>query len=221
MTDALPDLPATLPALQSHHRVELPVDRELLRIHDALGSYARTFDEPRWYGPIPDRGRFDHHPAGPPADHGPDHGVIYVAAKDPATGHGEPFDVAVAEWVQTDRELHVTAGLTLTVFTPGRPLALLDIPTWGQTVGAGTHQSTAPHHEVQPWARAIRQTYPDLHGVLYVPATGGHGVAIALNETAAPSLGGGEVLLSRALSDRALRDYVEAAAHRLQLALTW
>lgn len=221
MTDALVELPARLPALQPQHVIQLTDDWELVRVHDALGRHPRAFDEPRWFGPIADRGRFDHHPAGPPADHEPDHGVVYVAAKDPATGHGQPLDIAVAEWVQTDRELHVTAGLTLTVFTVGEPLDLLDVRTWGQTLGAGTHLSTAPHHQVQPWARAIRQAYPDLHGVLYVPATGGHGVAMSLNETAAPSLGSGTVLLSRALSDPAMRTYAAAAAHRLQLALTW
>lgn len=129
--------------------------------------------------------------------------------------------MASSEWVQSDRELRVTAGLTLTILAVGEPLRLLDLRTWGQTVGAGTPLSTAPHHRVQPWARSIRGAYPDLHGVLYVPATGGHGVAIALNETAVTSVGGGTVLRSRRLSDPAMKDYVEAAAHRLQLALTW
>lgn len=221
MTDALSDVPDDLPPRQPHHVLELTVDTELVGIYDALGAHARAFDEPRWFGPIPDRGRFDHHPAGPPRDQRPDHGVIYAATTDPATGHGQPFDIALAEWVQSDRELHVTAGLTLTVFSPGEPLRLLDIRTWGQTVGAGTHLSTAPHHRVQPWARAIRDTYSDLHGLLYVPATGGHGVAIAFNESAAPSLAAATVLLSRVLSDPAMRSIVEAAAHRLQLTLTW
>lgn len=221
MTDALPDLPATLPALQPHQVIRLDPGWELVRIHDARGRYARAFDQPRWFGPIAGRGRFDHHPPGPPADHQPHHGIISVAATDPVTGHGTPFDIALSEWVQSDRELHVNAGLTLTVFTAGKPLELLDIRTWGQTVGAGTHLSTAPHHLVQPWARAIRHAYPDLHGVLYVPATGGHGIAISLNETAAPLLGNATVLLSRVLSDPAMREHVQAAAHRLQLALTW
>lgn len=221
MTDAPPDLPDDLPPLQPQHVLELTVDTELVRVHDELGPHARAFDEPRWFGPIPDRGRFDHHPAGPPRDHGPDHGVIYAAARDPATGHGPPLDIALAEWVQSDRELHVTAGLTLTVFSPGEALRVLDLRTWGQAVGAGTHLSTAPHQRVQPWARAIRDTYHDLHGVLYVPATGGRGVAVALNESAAPSLAAGTVLLSRLLSDPAMRSLVEAAAQRLQLTLTW
>lgn len=221
MTDALPEVPDDLPALQPHHILDLAVDTELVRIHDELGPHARAFDEPRWFGPIPDRGRFDHHPAGPPRDHQPDHGIIYAAAIDPATGHGQPFDIALAEWVQSDRELHITAGLALTVVSPGQRLRLLDLRTWGQTVGAGAHRSTEPHHRVQPWARAIRRAYPDLHGVLYVPATGGHGVAVALNESAAPSLTAGTVLLSRTLSDRSMRNIVEAAAHRLQVTITW
>lgn len=103
----------------------------------------------------------------------------------------------------------------------GAELDLLDLRTWGRTVGARTHLSTVPHHRVQPWARAIRRACTDLHRLLYVPATGGHGVAIALNESAAASLVAATVLLSRPLSDPAMRPRVAAAADRPRLALTW
>lgn len=232
MTDALPDVPATLPDLAGEHVVTVTPDRPLLRIHDLGGRYPREHHQPRYYGPLPAKGRFDHHPPGPPTDHEPDHGVIYAAGDDPAvppsppaapgmSAPGNALDVVLAEYVQTDDELVVTDGLTLTVFTPDRPLELLDLrSSWGQATRAGTHLSTAPHLKTQPWARAIRADYPHLHGLLYVPATGGRSVAVALNETAVPALRTGRVLLSRRLNDPALLPVITVAAARLRFAVT-
>jgi hypothetical protein len=44
---------------------------------------------------------------------------------------------------------------------------------WSQITRAGAHLSAAAHHLVHPWARKIRASYPQLHGVLYMPSTGG------------------------------------------------
>lgn len=232
MTQGLPDVPDTLPALAAEHTATVAPGWPLVRIHDLAGRFPREYHEPRWFGPHPDKGRFDHHPDGRPRDHAPDHGVIYTASDDPAappsppaaagvTVPGNALDVALAEFVQAGTELVITAGLNLTVVAPAAPLQLLDVRTsWGQATRAGTHLSTATHHRTQPWARAIREAYPHLHGILYVPATGGRAVAAALNETAAGALVGGRVLLSRRLADPAMLAIVEAAAERLRFDVT-
>lgn len=232
MTTALPDPPAQLPDLTDDHVADLPAGWPLLRIHDTAGPHGREFHELRWWGPIPDRGRFDHHPDGPPADHAGDHGVLYLACPDPTrslitvTGAGalpgNALDVAIAEFAQADQQLTVTEGLTLTLFTLPEPLRLLDVRgSWAQATRAGAHLSTAPHHETQRWARAIRAAYPHLNGVLYAPSTGGRGVAVVLNETNVHVLANATVQLSRRLTDATVEGLLNAAARRLQLTLTF
>lgn len=96
---------------------------------------------------------------------------------------------------------------------------LLDLrSSWSQITRAGTHLSTAAHDRVQPWARSIRASYPQLHGVLHVPSTGGRAVAVALNESAAPTLQRASVLLSRRMIDL---PPVAAAARRLGVGVTY
>lgn len=76
------------------------------------------------------------------------------------------------------------------------------------------HLSTAPHHLTQPWARAIRAAYPALHGILYIPSTGGRAVAAALNESAAGHLAG-TVELSRRVADDEMLTIIDRIAARL------
>jgi hypothetical protein len=231
VTTGLPDPPNPLPALTDDHVVTVPAGSVLVRAHDVAGGHPRQFWQPRFFGPLPDKGRFDHHPPGPPADHEPEHGVIYVAGNDPvhppgplsgtASLPGNAVDAVLAELVQDDVELTITAGLTLTVFAVADDLQLLDVrSSWGQATRAGTHLSTAEHRLVQPWAWAIRDAYSDLHGIAYVPSTGGRAVAMALNESAAPVLQSSGVLLSRNFADPALLGVIEAAATRLRFAVT-
>jgi hypothetical protein len=232
VTIRLPDVPDPLPDLEDDHIVTVPAGWPLARAHDVAGPYARQFFEPRFYGPLADKGRFDHHPAGPPADHEPDHGVIYAACDSPtdappaaiAAGDGSQVDTVVdvvcAELVQETDVLHITAGLTLTVFTLAEDLQLLDLRgSWTQRTRAGTHLSTAEHTAVHPWARAIRAQYPQLHGLLYVPSTGGRAVAVVLNESAAPALKAGEVILSRPFSDPSLLGLIGKVGERIGFAI--
>lgn len=231
MTDELPDVPDELPELRPEHLVTIEVTHPLARAHDLSGSYPRRYDEPRWFGPHPDKGRFDHHPAGPPRDHEPDHGVVYLACDDPlqpsgplTTGSaaGNVLDVVIAEHVQDGDELVITPGLTFTVFTAADPLQVLDLrSSWGQATRVGTHLSTAPHRRTQPWARAIRTAYPQLHGVLYVPATGGRAVALALNEKAVPALTDAPIQLSRRFGDDAFLPIAKGAASRLDVSVSF
>ena len=222
MTQQLPDVPASLPPLQDEYLVVVPTGTALVRLHDVGGRYPTAHDQLRWFGPLPGRGRFDHHPPGPPADHEPHHGVLYVALDDPSTSPprvrgagGTVLDVVLSEAVQDGDVLAVTNMFTLTVWRTSGNLRLLDLRgPWAQRTRTGAHLSTAPHERTQPWARAIRQQYPQLHGLLCTPATGGRAVAAALNETSSPHLGG-RIELSRVLHHPQLLPLVGEVGQRL------
>jgi hypothetical protein len=223
VTQQLPDVPASLPSLQDEHVVVVPAGTVLVRLHDVGGRHPTTHDQLRWFGPLPGRGRFDHHPPGPPASHEPYHGVLYIALDDPTTFPppapgavgGTVLDVVLSEAVQDGHVLAVTDGLTLTIWRTSAELRLLDLRgSWAQRTRTGTHLSTAPHARTQPWARAIRTEYPQLHGLLYTPATGGRAVAAALNETSSPNLRG-PIELSRPLHHPQLLPLVGEVGQRL------
>jgi hypothetical protein len=222
VTQQLPEVPAALPPMQDEHLVVLPAGTALVRLHEVGGRHPGEHDQFRWFGPLLGRGRFDHHPAGPPADHDPQHGVLYVALDDPTTSPQPPggaggtvLDVVSSEAVQDGDVLAITDGLTLTVWRTSGELRLLDLRgPWAQRTRAGVHLSTARHERTQPWARAIRRQYPQLHGLLYTPATGGRAVAAALNETSGPYLGG-RIELSRRLHHPQLLPLVGEVGRRL------
>ncbi|MFU8841790.1 MAG: RES family NAD+ phosphorylase [Nitriliruptoraceae bacterium] len=222
MTQQLPEVPAALPRLQDEHLVVLPAGTALVRLHDVGGRHPSEHDQFRWFGPLLGGGRFDHHPAGPPADHAPQHGLLYAALDDPTTspqpaggGGGTVLDVVSSEAVQDGDVLAITDGLTLTVWRTSGELRLLDLRgPWAQRTRVGVHLSTAPHERTQPWARAIRRQDPQLHGLLYTPATGGRAVAAALNETSGPYLGG-RIELSRRLHHPQLLPLVGEVGRRL------
>ncbi len=222
MTERLPDVPASLPPLQDEHLVVVPADTSLVRLHDVGGRHPTAHDQLRWFGPLPGKGRFDHHPPGPPADHEPHQGGMYVALDDPgaaptraAGAGGTVLDVVLCEAVQDGDVLVVTDGLTLTVWRTSGELHLLDLRgPWAQLTRAGTHLSSAPHDRTQPWARAIRRQYPELHGLLYTPATGGRALAAALNESSVARLGG-PIELSRPLHHPQLLPIVGEVGQRL------
>lgn len=66
-------------------------------------------------GPIPGRGRFDHHPVGPPTDHAPHHGITYLAPDAPTAttvdSQSTVLDVVLSEAVQDGDVLAVTGEL--------------------------------------------------------------------------------------------------------------
>lgn len=222
MTEQLPEVAASLPPLEDEHIAEVPEGTALMRLHDVAGRHPTDHDQLRWFGPLPGKGRFDHHPPGPPSDHAPHDGIMYVALDDPAVApadrggtDGTVLDVVLSEAVQDGDVLVVTDGLTLTVWRTSGELRLLDLPgPWAQLTRAGTHLSTAAHERTQPWARAIRQQYPELHGLLYVPSTGGRALAAALNESSTPHLGG-RIELSRPVRHPQLLPIVGEVGQRL------
>ena len=148
--------------------------------------------------------------------------MLYVALDDPTTSpppadgvEGTVLDVVLSEAVQDGDILAITDGLTLTVWRTSGDLRLLDLRgPWGQRTRTGTRPSTAPHARTQPWARAIRQQYQKLHGLLSTPAAGGCAVAAALDETSSPHLGG-RIELSRPLHHPQLLPLVGEAGKRL------
>jgi hypothetical protein len=221
VTQQLPEVPASLPPRQDEHLVVLPAGTALVRLYDLGGRHPTPHDQFRWFGPLLGRGRFDHHPPGSPADHAPQHGVLYVALDDPTTSPppvgagGTVLDVVLSEAVQDGDILANTDGLTLTVWRTSGDLRLLDLrgPSAPRT-RVGTHLSTAPHGHTQPWARAIRRHDPQLHGLLFTPATGGRAVAAALNEASSPYLGG-RIELSRPLNHPQLLPLVGEVGQRL------
>lgn len=223
MTQLLPELPAWLPELATEDVRILPTGTRLVRLHDTAGPYPAAYDQLRWFGPLVGKGRFDHHPRGRARDHSPTHGVLYVALDDPdgpdRAGSGTVLDVVLAEAVQAGRTLAVTSGLTLTIWRTSGELHLLDLRgRWSQRTRTGTHLATAPHDPTQPWARAIRQSYPQLHGILSVPSTGGRALAAVLNGSSAQRLGG-PIELSRSLRHPQLLPIIGHAAHQLGIAL--
>jgi hypothetical protein len=125
----------------------------------------RAHDQLRCFGPLLGRGRFDHHPPGPPADHAPQPVGLYAALDDPTTSppparrvEGAVLDVVLSEAVQDGDILAITDGLILTVWRTSGDLRLLDLRgPWAQRTRTGTYLSTAPHERTQLWARAIRQ----------------------------------------------------------------
>lgn len=223
MTQQLPDVPASLPELAAGDVTILPVGTRLARLHDVSGPHPTGHDQLRGFGPLAGRGRFDHHPPGSARDHAPHHGILEVALDEPAgqarPGNGTVLDVILAEAVQAGRTLPVTDGLTLSIWRTSGELQLLDLRSrWSQRTRTGTHLSTAPHARTQPWARAIRAHYPQLHGILTIPATGGRALAAALNETSTPQLAG-PIELSRPLRHPQLLPIIGHTAQQLGITI--
>lgn len=228
MTTRLPPPPEALPSLEAEDLTTLSPGTLLVRLHRLGPPHPMPADGLRTCGPHPERGRFDPHPPGlGPREH-PGCGVAYLATEDSTVTQSalptvdgvfaprNALDVAVAEMAQTARTLVVDDGLWLSVLELAAPLELLDIrSSWTQRTGAGLHLATAPHHRAQAWARAIREAYPLLPGLLYPPSTGGRGTAVVLWQPAARALEGAVLRLSRATNDSALRGVLASATERV------
>lgn len=219
MTDHLPAAPARLPPLQPGDVIELDVGRLVARIHDRGGRHPTKAGDLRHFGPLAGRGRFDHHPPGFPKDHR-DHGVAYLAVADAADPGDDTLDLLCAEQIQAGDTLTVVDTMTLSIVELTTPVTLLDASGgWGQRTRCGAHLSTAPHEEVQAWARAIHRDYPAVEGVRYRPSTGGHGWALAVNERAAAQLRTARLVFQRRLRD--MEGPLSAAASRLHVKIAY
>lgn len=157
---AKPKVPRTPPAaLQREPGDVLAVAPRLWRIHRTRGAHVIPWNELRRYGPLPSM-RFDPHPP-PLGEH--DEGVLYA---------GTSLTTALAETFQATRVIDtVSYQPQLAVWTPNRPLQLLDLTgTWALRNQGAHALSSAPRTVCRAWARAIRATWADLDG-LWVAST--------------------------------------------------
>lgn len=127
----------------------------LYRIHRIEGHHRVHWDEMRTWGPTLDS-RWDPHPE-PVGDHESE-AVMYTAT-DYTTAFGEVF--------QGTRSVTLSASRALASWVPRRTLRLLDLTdTWAVRNGASGSLDSAPHSTCRAWAREIRNTWPDLDGLL-------------------------------------------------------
>lgn len=219
MTQKLQDPPATLPPLQPGEVASLESDTLLARVHSIGGSHPTAASDLRWFGPLAGKGRFDHHPAGPPRIHAA-HGIAYLAAAGDGDGVDDTLDLLLAEQVQDGDTLEVPSTLTLSILELTDTLHVLDASgSWSQRTRCGVHLSTAPHAQVQKWARAVHRDYPDLTGIRYRPSTGGHAWALAITERGHDALSSATLAFQRSLADPAMARPLAAAAERLRIKL--
>ena len=151
----------------------------LARIFRASGAHPSEWFEFREFGPLD--ARFDPHPE-PVGEH-PGCGVMYTVVEGSAlrsdgarraAAPGDPsldsaFAACLLEVFQQHLIVDRTAGApTLVAFETTRPLRLLDLgdSDWVAVAGGNAAIASGERARSREWARAIRQVYPELDGVL-------------------------------------------------------
>lgn len=127
----------------------------LWRIHRISGRHPSRWDELREHGPLEEM-RWDPHP--PLRGDHPGVGVSYAS----------PYaDTVVAETFQGRRVVTLSRSQALVGWTPTRPLSLLGLTgEWAIRNGASASLGSAPKPTCRAWARSIRETWPELDGLL-------------------------------------------------------
>lgn len=174
MSEHLPSPdPASFPDLAADGRWvrEVPTGSGFARVFRAGGTHPVEWFEFREFGPLD--ARFDPHPE-PTADH-PGCGVMYTVLEDArhSSDADSAFDSAFAacllEVFQQHRVIRRSAGSpTLAVFETARPLRLLDLndSDWITVAGGNAAIASGERERSREWARAIRERYPELDGVI-------------------------------------------------------
>ena len=143
----------------------LPAGSSLARVYFRGTNRPAAWDEFRVVGPL--NGRFDHHR--PPSSGRKrkvrlrgkkDRGILYVATSAAA---------CLAEVFQDTRVIdRVHNAPWLVIFDTAAPLALLDLAgRWPTRAGASGAIATGRRDYARQWSRAIYDSYPDIHGLLY------------------------------------------------------
>lgn len=200
-----PKVPRTPPApliFQQQHFYDFA--GPLVRIHKVTGSYALAWDRPRTYGPL-DSARWDPHHQ--PRSDQPNLSVMYAA-----DNYVTPF----AEVFQHTRRIVLTPGLSLSVWTPTRPLRLLDLRgLWPIHNHASAALQSAPRPTCRAWAQAILAQGPRNLDGLIAASTMCPGNVVALWPHAADSFPPAPSF-SRTLLDDATAGIVDSATRALR-----
>ena len=173
----------------------------LARIHRASGEFPTLWHEFREYGPLD--ARFDPHPL--PCAETRGAGVMY-AVLEPSPGdatsadgadEGAPsglesaFATCLLEVFQQHRMIRRSAGApTLAAWEMTRPLHLLDLSDsdWIAVAGGNSAISSGDREHSRAWARAIRERYPELDGVVAASSLVPSARIVALFEPARDAL---------------------------------
>lgn len=176
----------------------------LWRVHRTEGAHVLGWATLRQWGPAANC-RWDPHPA-PSGDH-PDEGVLY-AAGDLAT--------AVVETYQDTRIIDPRTGRPkATSWSPTRALRLLNLTEdWCLRNGASAALTYGPRSTCRAWARAIRQTWPDLDGLFTLSVLTGRS-NVTLWAPVADAFPGLPAFSEYLITDL-LWDHLDRIAHRYQ-----
>lgn len=165
MSERLPEVdPSRFPDLDADPTWvrSLPAGTAFARISKTAGPHPVRWHDFRSYGPLD--ARFDPHP-GPVGDH-PGEGVLYAVLERPAI---TAFDACVLEVFQSRRIIRRSEDAPeVTIFAVTRELRLLDVSDsdWISVAGGNAAISSGERAQSRRWARAIRQAYPQLDGVI-------------------------------------------------------
>lgn len=155
----------------------------MTRIYRTAGSQPSSWSGFRFHGPLPDM-RFDPQPSGPPADSS--RGVLYGALH---TAEVTGAATCLAEVFQRRRAVERTDERWLAVFTPTRPVTLLDLSgAWPTRAGSSQAIASGRRDRARAWSRAVYEQFEHVEGFQYPSAVLGGGRAVALFDRAAPAL---------------------------------
>ncbi|MDY6809339.1 MAG: hypothetical protein SW127_10000 [Actinomycetota bacterium] len=223
MTEYLPPPdPSRFPRLDDDHLRELGTGVSVGRIYFAGGPHPALWDDFRWFGPT--KSRFDHHL--PPAGMHDDRAIMYLGAglRD---SRGRTMSVLETALVECFRDTGTVDARTdlphLVLFTPVRPLRLLDLADsdWVTAAGGNAAISSGRRDVSRQWATAIHAHYTGHHavdGLIYTTSNKPANRSIALWERAVDALPA-RPAFNEPLDHLALRPAVETFAHRIGLSL--
>jgi hypothetical protein len=216
-----PPDPTRFPVLADEHvqliRPGVPVGR----IYFAGGPFPAVWDDFRWFGPT--GSRFDHHQ--PPARVHTGRAIMYLApALTDSRYTMSVLETALVECFRDTGTVDASTDLPhLVLFTPTRPLRLLDLADsdWVTIAGANAAISGGRRDTARRWASAIYDHYTGagaVDGLIYTTSNKPANRSIALWERGADALPD-RPDLNEPLNHLALRPAVETFAYRVGLSL--
>jgi RES domain len=213
VSELCPPPPGALPSPRSEEIAE--ISAQVTRIYKRGGSHPTPWPEFRHAGPLQSE-RFDPHPH--PFGTRRSEGVMYLATQ--SRGRRRQMipglETALAEMFQSDRLIdRVRNHPGCVIWTPARPLKLLDLDSrWTTRAGGNGALTSGPRDISRQWAAAIYSQLPDLDGMTWRSSILGVGQSIVLFGRALdaiPNLPD----LNRSLSDPALLGPISTAADHI------